>query len=150
MSMSEHGTKRHDFLGAMAFLRDKRARREATLIAPYLDAQFYLENNADVAAAGVDPGYHYAKYGWREGRDTSPSFSTSGYLSAHPRLALEGTNPLVHFARHAGAEDRRSDDPAADENLKAEIALVGGHVDDAFYARSYPETARSGLSAAEH
>ncbi|MCG6885499.1 MAG: hypothetical protein LJE62_17260, partial [Silicimonas sp.] len=149
MSMSEHGAKRQNFLGSMAFLKDAKARREAALIAPFLDAQFYLENNADVAAAGLDAGYHYAKYGWREGRDPSPSFSTSGYLSQHPRLALEGTNPLVHFAQGAGSRDSAAE-PVADERLRDEIALISEHFDPAFYARRYRGATAGDMSAAEY
>lgn len=38
------------------------------------------------------------KFGWREGRNPSPKFSTTAYLYSHPEL-LNNTdiNPLVHF-----------------------------------------------------
>ena len=148
MVLSDHGTRPRRFPKAVSLLRHKAARREARLIAPYLDSKFYLENNSDVAEAGLDASYHYAKYGWREGRDPSPSFSTNGYLSAHPKVAMEGTNPLLHFIRQgqtAPPEEQRDD-----EEFEAEIALVETGIDAAFYASSYPDFAASGLSAARH
>ncbi len=97
MAMNDSGMRRFERTIGFSLLRDARFKREAAMIAPYLDAEFYLENNADVAEAGIDASLHYAKFGWREGRDPSPSFSTKGYLSAHPKVALKGANPLLHF-----------------------------------------------------
>lgn len=37
------------------------------------DADFYLANNPDVAALGVDPQHHYIVYGWKERRKGSAS-----------------------------------------------------------------------------
>jgi hypothetical protein len=40
------------------------------------DDSWYLEQNPDVAASGVDPLLHYLKYGRFQGRDPHPSFNT--------------------------------------------------------------------------
>ena len=64
-----------------------------------VDRAWYLRTNPDVAAAGVDPVEHYLRYGWREGRDPRPDFSTSLYLDAHKDI--EG-NPLVHYLLGSG------------------------------------------------
>src|SRR5262249_30587188 len=40
------------------------------------DRNWYLVNNPDVAQSGLDPIKHYVRYGAREGRDPSASFST--------------------------------------------------------------------------
>lgn len=56
-------------------------------IAELFDEEFYLQNNADVAANKIDPLEHYLHYGWREGRDPSASFSTHDYLELYPELA---------------------------------------------------------------
>ena len=40
-----------------------------TVHATYFDAHWYLNQNADVAAAGAEPFYHFTTYGWKEGRD---------------------------------------------------------------------------------
>lgn len=71
------------------------------------DAHFYLAGNPDVAAAGVDPLRHYAAFGWKEGRDPSPQFSTNGYLAAYPDVAKVGVNPLLHYIRYGRAEGRQ-------------------------------------------
>ncbi|MEO0917627.1 MAG: hypothetical protein AAFY31_11710 [Pseudomonadota bacterium] len=133
----------------LALWRDARYRREAALIAPLIDAEFYLEANADVAAAGLDAGFHYAKHGWREGRDPSPSFSTKGYLTAHPKVALSGINPLLHFMRqnHGSSGSTLTTIAAVDPK---EIALVADHIDPVFYARNTPDFERSGLTAEAH
>ncbi len=149
MALTEYGPLPRRFPKGMSAFLDKTVRREARLIAPFLDKQFYLENNHDVAAAGIDACYHYAKYGWREGRDPSPSFSTNGYLSAHPKVALDGTNPLLHFIEqgHGGNADET---PEHEAKREAEIALVARHLDDAFYATTYPDVVPAGQTAAEH
>jgi hypothetical protein len=71
------------------------------------DQKWYLINNPDVAASGLDPIRHYVLYGAREGRDPSPSFSTSGYLSHNSDVAVAGVNPLEHFIRRGAKERHR-------------------------------------------
>ncbi len=147
MAMSDLVRQRGGRPLGLFFLRDARYRREASRIAPYLDTRYYLENNADVAASGVDAGLHYVKYGWREGRDPSPSFSTNGYLSAHPGVALAGTNPLLHFIEgQGGAIDPEPDGDSV--RREEEIALVAQHLDQRFYDAE--GASRAGMSSAEH
>lgn len=45
------------------------AAETPTVHATYFDAHWYLNQNADVAAAGAEPFYHFTTYGWKEGRD---------------------------------------------------------------------------------
>ncbi len=66
-----------------------------------LDAEWYLKRYPDVAKAGLDPYHHYAKHGWREGRDPRPDFSTSGYLfryhsASKPPLPRINISSLSH------------------------------------------------------
>lgn len=61
------------------------------------DPVFYLRENPDVASARIDPTEHFLSFGWREGRDPSPFFSTKAYLAANPEVATSGRNPLLHF-----------------------------------------------------
>src|SRR5579883_1988363 len=63
-------------------------------IAPHFDAQFYLQENPDVAEAKLDPLKHFLELGWREGRDPAPWFSTNYYLSANPDVAEANINPF--------------------------------------------------------
>ncbi len=65
-----------------------------------VDRRWYLEMYADVAAAAMDPVRHYLEFGWREGRDPRPDFSTLGYLSRNEDVAHAGQNPLIHYLRN--------------------------------------------------
>ena len=70
------------------------------------DASYYLAQNPDVAAAGVDPYQHYITFGWKEGRDPSPYFDTKYYLQQNPDVAAAGVDPLIHFAEYGWQEGR--------------------------------------------
>lgn len=59
------------------------------------NAGWYLHRYPDVAAAGMDPWQHYLRYGYKEGRDPGPDFSSSGYLWAE--LGVREQNPLLHL-----------------------------------------------------
>ena len=86
---------------------------------PDFDAVYYLANNPDVAAAGVNPLQHYLQYGWKEGRDPSAYFSTSGYLRQNPDVAAAGMNPLEHFQFYGWHEGR---DPGPNFSLGKYLA----------------------------
>lgn len=79
---------------------------ELVRVAGLFDADWYLEQNPDVAVAGLDPAEHYLLHGAAEGRDPGPWFSTAFYLTNYPDVAAAGTNPLVHFVRHGSEEGR--------------------------------------------
>lgn len=81
------------------------------LIAPEVDAAFYLAANPDVAAAGIDAADHYWRMGWREGRDPSPWFHTGFYLAANPDVAAAGINPLWHYLVRGREEGRTPREP---------------------------------------
>jgi len=70
------------------------------------DAEWYLKENPDVAAAGLDPVLHFYDNGWREGRDPGPLFATSAYLKSSPDVARSGVNPLLHYIEHGQSEGR--------------------------------------------
>jgi serralysin len=59
-----------------------------------------------VAKAGIDPLQHYEQFGWKEGRDPGPNFSTSHYLAVNPDVKLAGINPLDHYVLYGQAEHR--------------------------------------------
>ena len=63
----------------------------------YLDSQWYLKQNPDLASSGVDAVQHYLEHGWKEGRNPSPYFSTDHYLSQVPELVEKNVNPLIHY-----------------------------------------------------
>lgn len=63
------------------------------------DPTWYLEQNPDVAAARVDPLFHYLRWGAAKGLDPNPLFDTRWYLERNPNVATTRMNPLGHFSR---------------------------------------------------
>ena len=86
---------------------------------PGFDPGYYLDQNPDVKAAGVDPYTHYTTYGWKEGRDPNAEFSTKDYLDANPDVAKAGINPLTHFETFGWKEGR---DPSPNFDVKLYLA----------------------------
>ena len=52
------------------------------------DSAYYLANNPDVAAAGIDAETHYNTTGFLEGRDPNAYFDTSYYGSSTFQVEL--------------------------------------------------------------
>lgn len=73
---------------------------------PFFDADWYLSRNPDVAGSGADPASHYARFGWREGRDPGPAFEGAPYALRYPDVRATGLPPLVHFERFGRADGR--------------------------------------------
>lgn len=71
-----------------------------------VDDVAYVGLYGDVFVAGVDPDWHYAHHGWREGRDPNRSFSTSGYISANGDVDKADINPLEHYHQFGWKEGR--------------------------------------------
>lgn len=88
-------------------VRARHLRDIATIQASGLfDANWYLRNYPDIAAAGVDPIRHYIAKGWKEARDPGPDFNSSGYLKANKDVAKSGMNPLLHYIEFGMSEGR--------------------------------------------
>src|SRR5690606_6006148 len=81
------------------------ARLDAALLeaAGTFDANYYLANNPDVAAAGGDPLLHFCRYGWKELRNPSPGFDVWWYWASFLDPVAELINPLVHQALFSAA-----------------------------------------------
>lgn len=58
------------------------------------NSQWYLNKYPDVKASGVNPEFHYLKYGSKMGRYPSPSFDPKNYSKVNK---LNNENPLIHF-----------------------------------------------------
>lgn len=71
------------------------------------DIPWYLERNADVAQADIDPVLHYVRYGAREGRDPAPWFSNHAYWRANPDVFKDDINPFYHYICHGRTEGRQ-------------------------------------------
>ena len=89
--------------------KDATRQRDLRLIAEsgLFDRDWYLAEYPDVASSGIAPDRHFLEFGWREGRDPGPHFSTKAYLKAHMDVAAQDVNPLLHYAAHGEAEGRR-------------------------------------------
>lgn len=76
----------------------------------WFDAEYYLADNLDVAAAvaagHITAAEHWHAYGWREGRDPSAYFDASAYLANNPDVAAAGVNPLTHYLQYGQYEVR--------------------------------------------
>ena len=70
------------------------------------DSNYYLAENPDVAAAGVDPYQHYIDDGWHEGRNPDQYFDTNYYLAQNPDVAASGMDPLLHYQLFGWKEGR--------------------------------------------
>ena len=82
---------------------------------PHFDGAFYLDENPDVARAGIDPVEHFAAEGWREGRNPSADFDVSYYLSTYPDVRDAGINPLWHYIVSGKDEGRLTRRPVEAE-----------------------------------
>lgn len=108
--------------------------RKRLLSTRLFDSEWYLQQNKDVAEAGIDPLSHWLKHGVREGRDPNPLFDTDWYVECHPLIADSGQNPLIHYLR-------RGSSPGIDPSR---------HFDAARYLSAHPEVARSGQNPLVH
>lgn len=92
----------------------KTCRAEASLFrnlelirqSEFFDAEWYLKNNPDVAAAGMDPARHYVLYGVKSRRNPSPYFVNDEYYALHNDVFLSKMNPLVHYELYGKREGR--------------------------------------------
>ena len=74
--------------------------------APEFDAAWYLAQNPDLAAAGLDPVAHYLAAGALELRSPGPGFDALAYHLANPDVAAAGMPALVHWRLYGQHEGR--------------------------------------------
>jgi len=112
-----------------------RRRTIAVIAASGLfDAEYYLEQNPDVAEAGADPIRHFVEFGAREGRRPHRLFDPTYYLDWNPDVAASGDNPLEHYIVH-GAYEGRDPHPLFDSD---------------WYLTQYPKVAEAKLLPLAH
>ena len=98
------------------------------------DPDYYLAENPDVAAAGLDPVSHYAGAGADEARNPNPFFDSAWYLAANADVLEAGLNPLHHYVSGGAAEGRNA----------------GPDFDTAYYLAQNPEVGASGMNPLLH
>lgn len=84
--------------------------------AALIDTHFYLSSNVDVAQAGIDPGAHFAAFGWQEGRNPDALFDIAYYLKNNPDIAAAHVDPLLQYVNFGWHEGRN---PSAGFNTNA-------------------------------
>ena len=82
------------------------------------DAEWYLQQNADVAKALLDPVQHYLAYGAREGRNPNAHFDTKAYLAANADVRDSPLNPFLHFVLYGFREGRDPSPPLQAVSVK--------------------------------
>jgi Glycosyl transferases group 1 len=87
------------------------------------DEAYYLDQNADVAGARIDPLIHYLLWGAFEGRRPNPLFDPAFYLERYPDVSRSGLEPLAHFLTHGAREER---DPGPYFNSRYYLAANPG------------------------
>lgn len=95
---------------------------EKTAVEHAFDADYYLMRYPDVADRGHEPLDHYMRFGWKEGRDPTATFSTSFYLEAYPDIKAANVDPFWHFVV-AGENEGRDAFPIELEEIEAEQAF---------------------------
>ena len=98
------------------------------------DPDYYLKENPDVAAAGIEPVVHYAAAGVGEGRNPNPFFDSAWYLAVNADVREAGLNPLYHYVSGGAAEGRSA----------------GPDFDTAYYLAQNPEVGASGMNPLMH
>ena len=81
-----------------------------------MDPDWYLAAYEDVKASQADPILHYLLFGYYEGRDPGPQFSTVKYINHYPDVRKDRMNPLLHFLYYGKNEGRVAFSVAREEN----------------------------------
>jgi predicted HAD superfamily hydrolase/GT2 family glycosyltransferase len=79
------------------FKRNYQEFKKAIVASALFDADWYLQQNPDLASAGIDPADHYLRHGGLEGRAPSTRFDSAEYLRNNPLVEALKINPLVHY-----------------------------------------------------
>lgn len=95
------------------------------------DAAFYVARNMDIGT--LDPLYHFAKFGWLEGRDPRADFSTTAYLTRYDDVAAAGINPFFHWLAEGRKEGRLACGPQGERDLAFEEQVMRQGFDEAYY-----------------
>jgi len=136
------------------------------------DAEFYSQQNPDVANAGRHLFWHFFRHGAKEGRAPHPLFDVQFYLRSNPDVSQASVNPLLHFLTD-GAREGRDPHPFFDTSFyvrnNPEVTQLGinplfhfilhgvqegrdphPYFDTAFYRRTNPDVAQTGMAPFLH
>jgi GT2 family glycosyltransferase len=108
--------------------------RVSRVIAGLLDPEWYLEQNPDIVAAGLEPSLHYVAFGACEGRDPNPLFFSGWYKQRNAQALDSGVNPLQDYVQ-SGVTAGRNPNPL---------------FDSLFYLEQNPDVVEAGVNPLEH
>lgn len=145
-------------------ISEDRLLYEAGVVRRYMDVDWYISTNEDLSNAVIDPAEHYCQFGWLEGRDPSPEFSTVFYLSTNDDVFNAELNPYWHYLVEGKKEGRsakslevnspslQTNDSiyAAPHNLIQDINEITKEFDEIFYLNSYVDVANAGIDPLTH
>ncbi|MCP5091731.1 MAG: glycosyltransferase [Gammaproteobacteria bacterium] len=144
------------FRRVTASLKVPRARRgESISLCDDFDAAFYLAQNPDVAAAGLDPLLHYLRYGEAEGRRPTPEFDPRWYLEQNPELKDSGHSLFWHYLNRGWDEERSAQNPNALSparifELGPQAEVIRSAFDSAYYLAENPDVTDAGVDPVLH
>jgi len=102
---------RNEFIKGVNFRYHYRLIKRSGLF----DEVYYIKTNPDVRRMDINPLMHFIKYGWKEGRNPSKTFSIKQYFELYPELKAEGLNPLVHYLQDGRRNTRKLTSSIFDE-----------------------------------
>ena len=105
------------------------------------DSKWYYSRYPGVARSGMPAAWHYCRYGWREGRCASATFSGEKYLEANPDVRKANVNPLAHYIRVCRREGRRLFIRHENKNLRSAVVAQPERFCPARYCALYRDVA---------
>ncbi len=66
---------------------------------------WYISQNPDVARSGINPIFHYVRFGASEGRIPLKGFNAARYVANMEGREAVMRNPLAHYILHGGPDD---------------------------------------------
>ena len=113
------------------------------------DQKYYLSNYLDVARSRQDPFSHFMQYGWREGRNPSPTFHTLFFKDKYlAGLGVE-VNPLEYYQKNKIAQQLKTAPDSDEEYLELQKNVIRKHFDEMFYRERYADLDRN-IDALDH
>uniref|UniRef100_A0A9E8CKV0 Glycosyltransferase n=1 Tax=Bosea sp. NBC_00436 TaxID=2969620 RepID=A0A9E8CKV0_9HYPH len=107
--------------------REGKLSERQTVANAVFDADWYLQNNPDVQAAGVDAYWHYVNSGEREGRKPTADFDPRFYLALYGDVRGAGLGAFAHYVSDGLREGRIGKLPIQMERAGAPTILFVGH-----------------------
>lgn len=127
---------------------------DITLMRRDFDVEFYEAEYPEIRSCHIDAVRHYFHFGWKQGRDPSPYFSTNFYLEANDDVRENRMNPFVHFLRWGRNEGRRGHADEVRLRNRPEIAararLIAQAFDHDHYALQVPALTSNDVVPIQH